>query len=41
MAMNFEPHKCVIFIQSLKFGTYDNKTIVHSMFLAWLNWRSV
>ena len=30
MAMNFEPHECVIFIQSVKIGTNENKAI-HSI----------
>ena len=25
MAMNFEPHECVIFVQSKKIGTHENK----------------
>ena len=25
MAMNFEPHECVMFVQSTKTGTYENK----------------
>ena len=24
---NFEPHKCVIFVQSMKIGTHENKVI--------------
>ena len=32
MATNFEPHECVIFIQSTKIGTHENKAI-HSMIL--------
>ena len=31
MAMNFEPHECVIFVHSTKVGTHENKAI-HSMF---------
>ena len=27
MAMNFEPHECVIFVQSTKIGTHENKAI--------------
>ena len=27
LAMNFEPHKCVIFVQSTKIGTHENKAI--------------
>ena len=27
MATNFEPHECVIFIQSTKIGTHENKAI--------------
>ena len=30
MAMNFEPHKCVIFFQEI--GTHENKGI-HSIYL--------
>ena len=25
--MNFEPHECVIFVQSMKIGTQENKAI--------------
>ena len=25
MATNFEPHECIIFVQSTKIGTQDNK----------------
>ena len=31
MATNFEPHECVIFVQSTKIGTHENKAI-HSSF---------
>ena len=27
MATNFEPHKCVVFVQSKKIGTHENKAI--------------
>ena len=27
MATNFEPHECVIFVQSTKIGTQENKAI--------------
>ena len=27
MATNFEPHKCVIFVQSTKIGSHENKAI--------------
>ena len=27
MTTNFDPHECVIFVQSTKIGTNDNKTI--------------
>ena len=27
MAMNYEPHECVNFIQSTKIGTHENKVI--------------
>ena len=27
MATNFEPHECVIFAQSTKIGTHENKAI--------------
>ena len=27
MATNFEPHDCVIFVQSTKIGTHENKAI--------------
>ena len=27
MASNFEPHECVIFVQSTKIGTHKNKAI--------------
>ena len=30
IATNFEPHECVIFVQSTKIGTHENKAI-HSM----------
>ena len=30
MDTNFEPHKCVIFVQSMKIGTHENIAI-HSM----------
>ena len=30
MATNFEPHECVIFVQSMKIGTHENKAI-HSI----------
>ena len=30
MATNFEPHECVIFVQSTKIGTHENKAI-HSI----------
>ena len=30
LATNFEPHECVIFVQSTKIGTHENKAI-HSM----------
>ena len=30
IATNFELHECVIFVQSTKIGTYENKAI-HSM----------
>ena len=30
MATKFEPHKCVIFVQSTKTGTHENK-IIHSI----------
>ena len=30
MAMNFEPHECLIFLQSMKSGTHENKAI-HSI----------
>ena len=30
MAMNFEPNECVIFVQSMKIGTNENKAI-HSI----------
>ena len=37
MATNFEPHECVIFVQSTKIGTHENKAIhsklCHSMHL--------
>ena len=39
MATNFEPHECVIFVQSTKIGTHENKAIqnitcfaIHSFF---------
>ena len=32
MATNFEPHKCVIFVQSTKIGTHKNKAI-HSIWI--------
>ena len=27
IAMNFEPHECVIFVESTKNGTHENKAI--------------
>ena len=37
MATNFEPHEYVIFVQSTKIGTHENKAI-HSIFsFLWLN----
>ena len=27
MATNFEPHECVMFVQSTKIGTHENKAI--------------
>ena len=27
MATNFEPHECVIFVQSTKIGNHENKAI--------------
>ena len=33
MAMNFEPQECVIFVQSTKIGTHDNKAI-HSIIIS-------
>ena len=33
-ATNFEPHECVIFAQSMKIGTHENKAI-HSIGLPW------
>ena len=27
MATNFEPHECVILVQSMKIGTHENKAI--------------
>ena len=27
MATNLEPHECVIFVQSTKIGTHENKSI--------------
>ena len=30
MATNFEPHECVIFVQSTKIGTHENKA-THSI----------
>ena len=32
MATNFEPHDCVVFVQSTKIGTHENKAI-HSRFI--------
>ena len=31
IATNFEPHQCIIFVQSSKIGTHKNKAI-HSSF---------
>ena len=33
MAMNFEPHKCVKFVQPMKTGTQENKTIHIILFM--------
>ena len=30
-ATNFEPHECVIFVQSTKIGTHENKAIHSNM----------
>ena len=27
LATNFEPHECIIFVQSTKIGTHENKAI--------------
>ena len=27
LTMNFEPHECIIFLQSTKIGTHENKAI--------------
>ena len=32
MVTNFEPHECVIFFQSTKIGTHENKAIHSIMF---------
>ena len=32
MATNFEPHECVIFDQSTKIGTHENKAIHSSLY---------
>ena len=36
MSTNFEPHECVIFVQSTKIGTHENKAI-HSIKIATSN----
>ena len=33
MATNFEPHECIIFVQSTEIGTHENKAI-HSILIA-------
>ena len=35
MAMNFEPHECVIFVQSAKIGTHENKAIHSTLVCLW------
>ena len=37
MAMNNEPHQCVIFVQSTKIGTHENKAI-HSIYPHYINY---
>ena len=37
MATNFEPHKCVIFVQSTKIGTHENKAIHSRLLLRFYN----
>ena len=37
MATNFEPHERVIFVQSTKIGTYENKAI-HSTISHCFSW---
>ena len=32
MATEFEPHECVIFIQSMKIGTHKNKAIHSTLY---------
>ena len=32
LATNFEPHKCVILVQSKKIGTQENKAIHSTLF---------
>ena len=36
MVTNFEPHECVIFFQSTKIGTHENKAI-HSKSLIFIS----
>ena len=38
MAMNFETHECVIFVQSTKIGTHEIKAI-HSMLSCHKSWN--
>ena len=36
IATNLEPHKCVIFVQSMKIGTHENKATHSRFMLKWL-----
>ena len=35
MTTNFEPHECLIFLQSTKIGTHENKAILSILYLNW------
>ena len=37
MTTNFEPHDCVIFVQSTKIGTHKNKAIHIIVLLLWFS----
>ena len=36
MSTNFEPHECVIFVQSTKIGTHENKATHRKLYSAFI-----